>query len=134
MVVETFCAELAPDAGIADAAPGRGGIEAVMIVDPDDAAFDRGGDAVGAGDIAGADRRRKPERRIVGEPERIRLFLGRCDGSERPEYFFLKDAHVGRHDGEHRRRVNIAVLMAGNPGGGAARDEPGALLAAERAI
>src|SRR5579863_3901372 len=56
MVVETFGAAFAPDAGIADAAPGRGRIEPVMIVDPDDAAFHAARDAMGAGDVAGADR------------------------------------------------------------------------------
>ena len=62
MIVEAFGAAFAPDAGIADAAPGRGRIEPVVIVDPDDAAFDAGSDAMGARDVAGADRGRKPER------------------------------------------------------------------------
>src|ERR1700740_3399751 len=52
MVVETFGAELAADAGIIDAAPGRGRIEPVVIVDPDDAGLDRGCHAMGAADIA----------------------------------------------------------------------------------
>src|SRR2546429_9264141 len=34
VIVKTFAAELAADAGIIDAAPGRGRIEAMMIVDP----------------------------------------------------------------------------------------------------
>src|SRR6266852_3988876 len=55
MVVETLGAEFAPDAGIIDAAPGRGWIEPVMIVDPDDAGLDGGRDAMGARDVAGAD-------------------------------------------------------------------------------
>src|SRR5262245_38107429 len=38
MVVKALGAAFAADAGIADAAPGRGRIESVMIVDPDDAA------------------------------------------------------------------------------------------------
>src|SRR5690349_20057459 len=40
MIVETFSSALAPDAGIVDAAPGRGRVEAVMVVDPDDAGLD----------------------------------------------------------------------------------------------
>src|SRR5581483_2748665 len=48
MIVETLRAAFAPDAGIANAAPGRGRIEPVMIVDPDDSALDRGGHAMGA--------------------------------------------------------------------------------------
>src|SRR5258705_9921217 len=70
MVVKAFGAELAPDAGVIDPAPGRGRIEAVMIVDPDDAGLDAGGDAMRAGDVAGPDRSGKPERRIIGEPQR----------------------------------------------------------------
>src|SRR2546430_11079196 len=62
VIVKTFGAELAADAGIIDAAPGRGRIEAMMIVDPDNAGLDRRGHAMGAADVAGADRRRQPER------------------------------------------------------------------------
>src|SRR6202012_3739329 len=46
MIVEAFGAAFAPDAGIADAAPGRSRIEPVMIVDPDDAALHLRGDAM----------------------------------------------------------------------------------------
>src|SRR6185312_5722387 len=66
MVVETFGAAFAPDAGIIDAAPRRGRIEPVMVVDPDDAGLDRCRHAMCAGDVAGADRGRQSERRIVG--------------------------------------------------------------------
>ena len=55
MIVEAFGAELAPDAGVIDAAPGRGRVEAVVIVDPDNAGPDRGGEAMGAADVAGAE-------------------------------------------------------------------------------
>ncbi len=70
MIVEAFGAELAPDAGVIDAAPGRGRVEAVVIVDPDDAGLDGGGYAMRAPDIAGADRRRKPERGIIGSTKK----------------------------------------------------------------
>src|ERR1700748_3786490 len=56
MIVETLGAAFASDAGVVDATPGRCRIEAVMIVDPDDAGLDGGGDPVRASDIAGADR------------------------------------------------------------------------------
>src|SRR5258708_5701253 len=59
VVIKTFGAELAPDAGVVDAAPGRGRVEAVVIVDPDDAGLDGGSHAMRAPDIAGADRCRK---------------------------------------------------------------------------
>src|SRR5258705_939224 len=52
VVAETFGAELAPDAGVIDPAPGRGRIEAVMIVDPDEARLDAGGGAVRAAGVA----------------------------------------------------------------------------------
>src|SRR5579859_6345206 len=58
MIVETFGAAFASDPGIADTAPGRSRIEPVMIVDPDDAAFDAAGDTMGPRHIAGADRSR----------------------------------------------------------------------------
>src|ERR1700676_3255140 len=65
MVVETLGAEFAPDAGIVNAAPGRGRIETVMVVDPDDAGLDAGCEPMGARDVAGAGRRRQPERGII---------------------------------------------------------------------
>src|SRR5262245_24396899 len=40
MVVEALGAEFAPHPGIIDAAPGRGRVEPVMVVDPDDAGLD----------------------------------------------------------------------------------------------
>src|SRR5450830_915420 len=95
MVVETFAAELAADAGIVDAAPGRGRVEAVMVVDPDDAGLDAGGHAMRAADVAGADRRRQSERRIIGKPQRLGFVLERRHRGERPEYLLLEDAHAG---------------------------------------
>src|SRR5258705_4787679 len=62
VIVKTFGAELAADAGIIDAAPGGGRIEAMVIVDPDDAGLDAGCHAMRAADVAGTDRRRQPER------------------------------------------------------------------------
>src|SRR3979411_76602 len=61
MIVEAFGTELAPDARVIDAAPGRRRVEAVVIVDPDDASLDGGGYAMRAPDIAGADRRPNPQ-------------------------------------------------------------------------
>src|ERR1700722_14120665 len=62
VIVETFGAAFAADTGIADAAPGRGRVEPVLIVDPDDPAFHAGCDPMGARDAAGADRGREPKR------------------------------------------------------------------------
>src|SRR6185503_16040217 len=53
MIVETFSSALAADAGIVDAAPGRGRVEAVMVVDPDDAGLDGCRHAMRAADVAG---------------------------------------------------------------------------------
>src|SRR5260221_12904735 len=75
MIIETFSAELAPDAAVIDAAPGRGRVEAVMIVDPADPGPDGGRDTKGAGDVAGAGRTRQPQRRIIGERTRSPLIL-----------------------------------------------------------
>src|SRR5258706_11257616 len=52
VIIKTFGAELAPDAGAIDAAPGRGRVEAVMIVYPDDAGLDRRGPAICRPDLA----------------------------------------------------------------------------------
>src|SRR6266436_1422839 len=114
MVVKAFGAELAPDAGVIDPAPRRGRIEAVMIVDPDDAGLDAGGDAMRAGDVAGPDRSGKPERRIIGEPQRVGFVLERRDRSEWSEHFFLEDAHVGLDVREHGRCDEVTVLVAGH--------------------
>src|SRR5262252_8277614 len=70
MVVETLGAEFTPDATVIDAAPGRRRIEAMMIVDPDDAGLDTGRQPTSAGDVAGTPRSRKAERGIIGEPQR----------------------------------------------------------------
>ncbi len=102
-----------------------------MIVDPDDAGLDRGRDAMRACDVAGPDRCRKPERRIIGKSQRVGFVPERRHRSERPEHFFLKDTHVGLHIGKHRRLDEVAVLMAGHVGGGAAGHQPRAVLAAE---
>src|SRR6266849_4785599 len=56
VVIKTFGAEFASDTGVIDAAPGRGRVKAVVIVDPDDAGLDGGGHAMRAPHIAGADR------------------------------------------------------------------------------
>src|SRR3954452_7749261 len=61
VIVENLAAALAPDAGIVDAAPRRGRVEAVMVVDPDDAGLDGCRHAVGAADVAGANRSGQPE-------------------------------------------------------------------------
>src|ERR1700740_409845 len=53
MIVEAFGAEFTADAGIVDAAPGRGGIEAMMIVDPDDAGLPLRRHAMRARHVAG---------------------------------------------------------------------------------
>ena len=57
VVVEALGAAFAADAGIVDATPGRSRVETVVIVDPDDAGLDGGGDTVRAGDVAGSDGR-----------------------------------------------------------------------------
>src|SRR5258708_27628936 len=75
MIIETFSAELAPDAAVIDAAPGRGRVEAVMIVDPDDAGLDAGSDTMRAADVAGADPSRPPGPRIICQPQRPPLIL-----------------------------------------------------------
>src|ERR1700738_2380725 len=73
MIVETFGAAFAADAAVTDAAPGRGRVEAVMVVDPDDAGLDGRGDAMRAADVAGADRGCEAEWRIIGEAQRVGL-------------------------------------------------------------
>src|SRR3954471_9155414 len=73
VVVEAFGAKFAPDAAIADAAPGRGRIEPVMIVNPNDTGLDGCSKTMRAGDIAGANRGGKPEWRVIGEPQGVRF-------------------------------------------------------------
>ena len=85
-----------------------------MIVDPDDAGLDLGRDAMRAGDVAGADRGREAERRVVGEPQRLFLVLERRHRGEGAEHFLLEDAHVALHVGKHGRLDEIAVLVARN--------------------
>src|SRR5262245_62743519 len=94
MVVKTLDAAFAANAGIINAAPGRGRVKAMVIVDPDDAGLDASCKAMGAADVAGADCSRQPKRRVVGQPQRIGLVLERGDRGEGAEYFFLEDAHV----------------------------------------
>src|SRR5215470_19782146 len=58
---------LAAEAAHLEAAPGRAGIDAMMIVDPGDAALQPMRDAMGAREIAGPDRGRQAERGAVGQ-------------------------------------------------------------------
>ena len=134
MIVKAFGAAFAADAGIVDAAPGRGRVEAVMVVDPDDAGLDGGRHPMGAADVAGADRGRKTERGIIGEAQRVGLVLERRHRGEGPEHFLLEDAHVGFDVGKHRRLDEIAVVMAGHLGRDAAGDQPRAVFMAEARI
>src|ERR1700733_5570914 len=69
VVVEAFGPELAADAGIIDAAPGRSRIEPVMVVDPDDAGLDGGRHPMRAPDVAGPDRGGEAERRVVSKTQ-----------------------------------------------------------------
>src|SRR5262245_66633173 len=92
MVVKAFGAAFAADAGIVDAAPGRCRIEAVVIVDPDDAGLDASCKAMGAADVAGADRSRQPKGRVVGRPTPIGLVRGRGARGDPAEDFFLENA------------------------------------------
>src|ERR1700704_3126440 len=79
MVVKALGAEFAAHAGIVDATPGRGRIEPVMVVDPDDAGLDRGCHAMRARDVVGADCRGQAERGIIGEPQGVGFILERRD-------------------------------------------------------
>src|SRR5712675_1077105 len=75
VIVKTFRAAFAPDAGIIDAAPGRCRIEAMMVVDPDDAGLDRGGQPMRAANVAGADRGSEPKGGVIGKPQGVRFIL-----------------------------------------------------------
>src|ERR1700739_3322119 len=114
MIVKALGAACAPPPGLADAPPGRGWMERVVVVDPDDAGLDLRGHAVRAGDVPGADRGCEPERRIVGKPQRVRFDIERRHRGEGAEYFFLENAHVAVDVGKHRRLDEEAVFVAGN--------------------
>src|SRR3954447_3379880 len=103
VLVEGLDAKLAADSGVLHAAPGKGGIEAMMVVHPDDSAAEFRRDPMGAGDIAGADRRREPERRVVGDADALLLVVERHHHRERPEDLLLGDPHRGAHVREDRR-------------------------------
>src|SRR3954467_13209893 len=84
VLVEGLGAELAADSGVLHAPPGKGGIEAVMVVHPDDSAAEFSRDAMGTGDVAGADRRREPEWRVVGYADALLLVVERHHHGEGP--------------------------------------------------
>ena len=88
------------------------------------------GHPVGAGDVARAHGRGEAERRVVGEPQRVRLVLEAGDAGERPEHLLLEDAHVGAHVGEDGGLDEVAALEARHLRGPAARDRARALVAA----
>jgi hypothetical protein len=60
VLVERLCSALSSNAGMFDSAPWRRGVQAVMIVNPDNTAADFGRDAMRACNVAGADRSSKP--------------------------------------------------------------------------
>src|SRR5690348_7794181 len=134
MIVKALGAAFAPDAGIADAAPGRGRIEPVMIIDPDNPAFHLGRHAMGARDVAGADRGRKPERRVVRKPQRLFLVLEWRNRRKGAEHLLLEDAHIALDVGEHCGFNEISVLMTRDLCWAAAGEQARALVAADTAI
>src|SRR6516225_8920258 len=134
MVVETLDAELASDAGVIDPAPGRGRIEAVMIVAPDDAGLHGRCHAMGTCHVAGPDRRCEPEWRIVCKPQRVRLVGKARHRGERSEHLLLEYSHVASHIAKHGRPDEVAVLVARDFCARAAGQETRAILAAETAV
>src|SRR4051794_5152176 len=103
VLVEGLGAELAADSGVLHAAPGKGGIEAVMVVHPDDSAAEFRRHPMGAGDVAGADRRREPERGGVGYADALLLVVERHHHGEGPEDLLPGDPPRGGHGPEDGR-------------------------------
>src|SRR4051812_30682330 len=67
VVVEGGDAVLEADAGVLEAAPGRRGIDAVMVVDPHRPGAKRVGDGMRTPDVVRPDGRAKSVVRVVGE-------------------------------------------------------------------
>src|ERR1043165_4740126 len=93
-------AALPPDAALFHAAEWDAEVSEEPAVDPDGAAVDGGGDAVGAGEVAGPDARREAVARRVREGDRFGLAAERGDRHDGAEDLFLEDAALGAEAGD----------------------------------
>ena len=127
-------AELAPVAGLLEAAPLGPGHVRVVVVDPDRAVAQPARDPLGAPGVLGPHRPGQAVDRVVGEADRgllggvaVRALEG-LDGQHRPERLLAHAPHVGGAVVEDRGQVVEAVLVRRALGAGAAAAQLGPVL------
>src|SRR5271169_569284 len=94
VLVQARGAELAADAGPAEAAPLGLRQVGVVVVDPHRAVPQRAGDPLGPARVRGPDRARQAVRGVVAKPDRLVLGAEPLDGYDRPEHLFLHHCHL----------------------------------------
>ena len=100
--------ELAAEAGLLEAAERRRDADRAVRVDAEHAGLERARDAQGAGAVRGPDRAGQAVRRVVRDPDRVRLVVERDQRGDRAEDLFAGDPVVVRRLDE-RARVPVAL-------------------------
>jgi hypothetical protein len=84
--------------------PPKGAISVEMMPSlMPDAVFERLGDAPDAADVAAVEIGGEAEFGVVDHLDRLGLGLEAVERGDRAKGFLLRDDHVGRHIGKHRR-------------------------------
>ena len=104
-------AELAAEAGLAEAAERHLGADRAVRVDPHRARADRPRGAQRARHVAGPHAGAQPVPRVVGQRDRLVLGVERRDGHDRAEDLVAEDRHRRRDVGDDRRAHVVARAL-----------------------
>src|SRR3984957_1837165 len=119
---------LAPDPGTLIAAKGRKVTYRAIGVDPDGAGLEALGHRKCGPDVLGPDASRKAVLGVVGDLDRLLLFVESDYRENGAEHFLLRDAHIGLDPGEDGRLDEPAVSAFGAGRFGAAEHARGAFV------
>ena len=102
--------ELAPEAGLLEAAERRRYAHRRVRVDAEDAGLERPCDPQRPRSVARPDRAREPVRRVVRDPDRVGLVVERDDRRDRAEHLVARHAVVVRRFDERAREPEARAL------------------------
>ena len=104
ILIQTFGSALAAEPGFLDAAEGHDLVGEDAFVNADHAGVELLGDAPGAAQILAEQIGGKPERRIVGEPDRIVLGVEADERGDGAENLLAHNLHIGGDIAHNRGR------------------------------
>lgn len=103
-------AQLAPDAALLVAAKGQRVLQHIVLVDPDGAGAEGGGDADGGVEVLGVDGGGEAVGGDITEADGVGLVGELGDGADRAEDLLLHDLHVFAHVGKDGRLDEVAFF------------------------